>query len=104
MHNRYEREINQCQRPAIRLIQERDASPSSAMVLCVFDIIWPTEGGKEVEGSCPELVLTDGWYKIRAMCDSALARAARRGKIRIGAKIGCINAKVCPPLTILFLC
>ena len=91
---RYEREINQCQHPAIRLIQERDASPASAMVLCVFEINWPAESASEGSTACPEFVLTDGWYKIRARTDQALARAARKGKIRVGRKLGIIGARV----------
>ena len=43
---------------------------------------------------CPEFVLTDGWYKIRAKTDQALARAARKGKIRVGRKLGVIGARV----------
>jgi breast cancer 2 susceptibility protein len=89
---RYEREINHCERPAIRLIQERDASPSSAMILCVFDITWPDD--KKDSAVLPEFVLTDGWYKIRAKVDQALARAEKKGRIRIGAKLSIMGAKV----------
>jgi breast cancer 2 susceptibility protein len=92
--HRYEREINRCERPAIRLIQERDASPSSAMVLCVFEISWPS--GTRTDTVAPELVLTDGWYKIRAQTDVALARAVKKNKIRVGSKLEIIGAKVSP--------
>lgn len=92
MCHRYEREINRCERPAIRLIQERDASPSSAMVLCVFEISWPS--GTHAGTAAPELVLTDGWYKIRAQTDVALARAVKKHKVRVGSKLEIIGAKV----------
>lgn len=92
---RYEREINRCERPAIRLIQERDASSTSAMVLCVFDISWPDSKNSKADGVLPEFVLTDGWYKIRAQVDQALAKAASKGKIRIGTKLSIMGAKVC---------
>ncbi|PVF98238.1 hypothetical protein CPB86DRAFT_853393 [Serendipita vermifera] len=88
---RYEREVNRCQRPAIRLIQERDASPTSAMILCVFDITWSK--GKDGQ-TATELVLTDGWYKIRAILDSALARAVKKRKIRVGSKLEVVGAKL----------
>jgi len=92
--HRYEREINQCHHPAIRLIQERDASPASAMVLCVSEINWPAEGDSKGSTVCPEFVVTDGWYKIRARTDQALARGARKGNIRVGRKLGIIGARV----------
>ena len=64
------------------------------MVLCVFEINWPAEGDSEGSTACPEFVLTDGWYKIRAKVDQPLARAARKGKIRVGRKLGIIGARV----------
>jgi len=93
---RYEREINRCERPAVRLIQERDASPNAAMVLCVFAISWPS--GSPAEKVLPGLVLTDGWYKIRAQIDIALARAIKKRKIRVGSKLEIIGARVCGTL------
>lgn len=89
---RYEREINRCERPAVRLIQERDASPNSAMVLCVFEI--EDLSPKVPEGTLPNLVLTDGWYKIRARIDLTLATAVKNRKIRVGTKLEIIGAKV----------
>ena len=64
------------------------------MVLCVFEINWPSGGDSEENTACPEFVLTDGWYKIRAKTDQPLARAARKGKIRVGRKLGIIGARV----------
>lgn len=90
--NRYEREINRSHRPPVRLIQERDASANSAMVLCVFDIVWPP--GEVKEQSRPELVLTDGWYKIRAKIDASLSKAVSRRKVRVGTKLEIIGARL----------
>ena len=98
---RYECDINQCQHPAIRLIQERDASPASAMVLCVFEINWPAEGDLEGSTACPEFILMDWWYKICVRMDQALARAARKGKIQVGRKLGIIGAWVGCPQSVL---
>lgn len=89
---RYEREINRCQRPAIRLIQERDASPNAAMILCVFEISWPSESRSEK--AAPVLVLTDGWYKIRAQVDVALVRAIKKRRIRVGSKLEIVGARL----------
>lgn len=65
------------------------------MVLCVFDISWPESRNNKADGALPEFVLTDGWYKIRAQVDQALAKAANKGKIRIGTKLSIMGAKVC---------
>jgi breast cancer 2 susceptibility protein len=40
------------------------------------------------------LEVTDGWYRMRAQVDGPLARAVRRGAVRIGRKIGVVGAKV----------
>lgn len=42
----------------------------------------------------PELEITDGWYRLRATVDEALARAARKNILRVGRKIACSGAKV----------
>ena len=63
---RHEREMTQCKHPAIRLIQERDASPASTMVLCVFEINWPAEGDSEGSTACPGLFSRmDGIKSVR---------------------------------------
>ncbi|KAF9516595.1 hypothetical protein BS47DRAFT_1340741 [Hydnum rufescens UP504] len=86
---RYERDLNRTQRPVVRLIQERDASSSRPMVLCVSAIHWSEEVVTDAGSvpSHPKLELTDGWYRIRATVDAALARATRKKKIRLGTKI-----------------
>ncbi|CCO29828.1 Breast cancer type 2 susceptibility protein homolog AltName: Full=Fanconi anemia group D1 protein homolog [Rhizoctonia solani AG-1 IB] len=84
---RYEREINRAERPAIRRIQEHDASPSQPIVLCVSNV--QIENGGEVG-----IELTDGWYRIRATTDKALTRAAKKGKLAAGRKIAVAGARL----------
>ncbi|KAI6047891.1 hypothetical protein EDC04DRAFT_2555648 [Pisolithus marmoratus] len=94
---RYERDLNSSSRPPLRLIVTRDASVESPMVLCISNITWPNddinENGRPVS-SHPELEVTDGWYRLRARVDEPLARATRKGFIRIGRKIAIAAAKL----------
>jgi breast cancer 2 susceptibility protein len=66
---RYEREINRCQRSAIKKILEKDAASSRYMVLCVASIkgikTFDKKEGEEAENSNGFIELTDGWYSVR---------------------------------------
>ncbi|KAJ7193302.1 hypothetical protein GGX14DRAFT_505977 [Mycena pura] len=94
---RYERELNGGVRPPLRCIATQDAPASCPMVLCVSNITW-SEAGTTDDGlpipRHPELEVTDGWYRLRAQVDAPLARAVRRGVIRIGRKIGVVGARL----------
>lgn len=94
---RYERDLNGSTRPPLRLIVTRDASVESPMVLCISNITWPNgeadENGRPA-ALHPELEVTDGWYRIRARVDQPLARATRKGFLRIGRKIAVAAAKL----------
>ncbi|KAI0033970.1 hypothetical protein K488DRAFT_46526, partial [Vararia minispora EC-137] len=99
LHSSYERELNGGSRPPLRLITTQDVSSAMPTVLCVSDIIWnePTTGKDGVvELAHPELEVTDGWYRLRAKIDKPLARAVRKGMIRIGRKIGIVGANLTP--------
>lgn len=67
------------------------------MVLCVCGIApgedTVTENGEVIDG-LPTLDVTDGWYKLRATVDVALARAVKRGLIKSGTKLAMSGAKV----------
>jgi len=94
--HRYERELQGGSRPPFKLIAAGDSPPSSPMVLCISKVIW-MEGQRNSDGSVedlPELEITDGWYKLRAEVDAPLIRAIRKGVIRVGRKIGVVDAKV----------
>ncbi|WOO83816.1 Breast cancer type 2 susceptibility [Vanrija pseudolonga] len=94
---RYEREFGAAQRSIVRRIQEHDSSPSLPMILCVSGIHHPppaaNDDGEPVKQR-PYLVLTDGWYEIRAATDDCLARAILKGKIKIGRKLGISGARL----------
>jgi breast cancer 2 susceptibility protein len=95
--HRYEKELNRGARPALRLITAQDVSAGFHMILCVSGIVW-SESGIGNDGlplvPHPTLELTDGWYRLRTRVDEVLARAARRGVIRVGRKIAVSGASV----------
>lgn len=68
------------------------------MVICVSNIFWSspavTDEGVPIEPH-PELEVTDGWYRLRAQVDLPIARAVRKGVIRVGRKLGVAGARVC---------
>lgn len=73
---RYDREIDLCQRPALRKITELDEVPHRRMVLRIDKIF--------LENHNIELELTDGWYKIRTIVDKCIANAS---KLRVDSKL-----------------
>lgn len=79
---RYEREINNFQRPALRSILENDKPPSLHMVLCVASIKSSIENQ-----DLTVLEITDGWYSIDAQCDFYLSILIKQQKIYIGQKL-----------------
>ncbi|PPQ69780.1 hypothetical protein CVT26_014168 [Gymnopilus dilepis] len=94
---RYERELNTGIRPTLRKIATQDAPAAFPMVLCVSNVFWSergvTEDGLPIDPH-PELEVTDGWYRLRAQVDLPMARAVRKGVIRVGRKIGVAGARL----------
>ncbi|KAJ9575205.1 hypothetical protein L9F63_025846, partial [Diploptera punctata] len=100
---RYDREIDDCQRPAIRKILEHDDSPARRLVLCVARIIKLDKPG---ENEQYELELTDGWYGIITSVDQELMKRIHRGTVTIGTKLISYGAELvnceqaCSPLEV----
>ncbi|KAF9454198.1 hypothetical protein P691DRAFT_754960 [Macrolepiota fuliginosa MF-IS2] len=90
---RYERELNQAKRPALRLISTQDAPAACPLALCVSNIFW-LESGNSLGTTYPELEVTEGWYRLRAKIDAPMARAVKKGIIKIGRKIGVAGARL----------
>ncbi|XP_029670385.1 breast cancer type 2 susceptibility protein homolog isoform X3 [Formica exsecta] len=90
---RYDREIDQFQRSAIRRILEKDDVASKRMILCVSSIVEnnniSTEIGKSPRVGVPKwrIELTDGWYSIPICIDIGLVKSISTGKIREGTKL-----------------
>lgn len=104
---RYERETNMGQRSTLNRIIQHDSSAAQPMVLCVYKLELglpfpdPEHDDTSIEGPGrndtapqPLIVLTDGWYTIRAYFDDTLLLAVRRGRIRVGHKLQILGAKV----------
>ncbi|XP_076436133.1 uncharacterized protein LOC143275742 [Babylonia areolata] len=95
---RYDREVDGCQRSALKRIVERDDTPCRRLVLCVSGI-------NTVEGSdLSMLEVTDGWYCLPCKPDSALQAMIDRKKLEVGQKIVTSGAELagsqesCSPL------
>ena len=89
--------MNTGSRPPLRKICTQDAPASCPMILCVSGITW-SEGGMDEDGipvpPHPKLEVTDGWYCLRAQIDDSLARAVRKGVLRVGRKIAVAGMRV----------
>ncbi|XP_046381308.2 uncharacterized protein LOC124152419 isoform X2 [Haliotis rufescens] len=103
---RYDREVDRCQRSALKKIVERDDAACKRMVLCVSGIR-VTQSGPDTVGAGQCVVeLTDGWYCIKGQLDVGLAGLVASKKISVGQKI-CVSGaelagsqEACPPLEI----
>ncbi|KAJ2747427.1 hypothetical protein GGI20_000566 [Coemansia sp. BCRC 34301] len=83
---RYEREYVCGERSALKRVLEGDSSSQQLMVLCVASI--------HCTDNVAQAEVTDGWYGIRAMLDPVLARAASKGRLRVGDKIACAGLRM----------
>ncbi|KAJ8707792.1 hypothetical protein PYW07_011469 [Mythimna separata] len=85
---RYDKELYNAQRPALRKILEKDDVASKTLVLCVAGVFVDGVGvASATTTNNLELLLTDGWYCIKASIDKMLAQLVCQGKIVVGSKI-----------------
>lgn len=84
---RYDKELDGGKRPIFRRMVARDGPSTVPMVVCVSAIM-------EDENGEPMLEVTDGWYRLRAEIDAPLARAVKKGAIRVGRKLAICGARV----------
>ncbi|XP_038219961.1 breast cancer type 2 susceptibility protein-like [Zerene cesonia] len=86
---RYDRELYNVERPALRKILERDDVASKAMVLCVVGVYVDGVYVSRVSNLTDtiELLLTDGWYCIKASIDKYISKLIYDGKISVGMKL-----------------
>ncbi|CAG4978394.1 unnamed protein product [Colias eurytheme] len=86
---RYDRELYNVQRPALRKILERDDVASKSMVLCVVGVYVDGVYVSSVTSLTDtiELLLTDGWYCLKASIDKYISKLVYDGKISVGMKL-----------------
>ncbi|CAH0761925.1 unnamed protein product [Diatraea saccharalis] len=86
---RYDKELYNTERPALRKILEKDDVASKTLVLCVAAIYVDGVSVSSVVNLTAnvELLLTDGWYCVKSTIDKMLTKLVYDEKIRIGSKI-----------------
>ncbi|XP_028635574.1 breast cancer type 2 susceptibility protein [Grammomys surdaster] len=93
---RYDVEIDNSSRSALKKILERDDTAAKTLVLCVSDIISPSTNVSETSGDktsgedtnkVDTIELTDGWYAVRAQLDPPLLALVKSGRLTVGQKI-----------------
>ncbi|KAM5180567.1 breast cancer type 2 susceptibility protein [Mantella aurantiaca] len=88
---RYEVEIDKSRRSALRRIMERDDTAAKTLILCVSKgLSWGGSDKSELtdpKQSSAVIEVTDGWYGIKALLDTALTALLHRRRLFIGQKI-----------------
>ncbi|KAL8190923.1 UNVERIFIED_CONTAM: hypothetical protein K2H54_065832 [Gekko kuhli] len=110
---RYDVEVDKSHRSAIKRITERDDVAGKTLILCISKIISLSADVSQIcnKGTAVEnkreaavIEMTDGWYGIRAVLDSALQSLLCRDRLCVGQKIIVHGAELvgsqdaCPPL------
>nr|XP_043623524.1 protein BREAST CANCER SUSCEPTIBILITY 2 homolog B-like [Erigeron canadensis] len=102
---RYEREVNNGHRSALKRILEGDAHPSSPLVLCISSIhlkcdsetdtnVFSTSNATE-SSTVASVELTDGWYSVNGLLDELLLKQVVAGKLFVGQKLKVCGASLC---------
>ncbi|KAG1466856.1 hypothetical protein G6F46_002873 [Rhizopus delemar] len=91
---RYEREINQGHRPALKMILDQDDIAAKHMILVISNITEINTSLFYNTSSKYRLQLTDGWYQIPACIDLRMEHAITRNRLRIGYKLSISGARL----------
>ncbi|XP_028408531.1 breast cancer type 2 susceptibility protein homolog [Dendronephthya gigantea] len=99
---RYDREVDHCERSAVKKILEKDDCPSRSLVLCVASLdVTDIDEGERSKGNThikhveKIILMTDGWYSIRVMLDEYLQNLVKEKKIYVGQKLYIQGAELC---------
>ncbi|XP_050066992.1 breast cancer type 2 susceptibility protein-like isoform X19 [Aphis gossypii] len=85
---RYYREIEKCQRSALKKILEKDEATSKRIVLCVSKV------NKTNLAETYTIELTDGWYSVQGIIDYEMNMLLHKGIVKVGTKLIVYNAEL----------
>ncbi|CAH1710534.1 unnamed protein product [Aphis gossypii] len=85
---RYYREIEKCQRSALKKILEKDEATSKRIVLCVSKV------KKTNLAETYTIELTDGWYSVQGIIDYEMNMLLHKGIVKVGTKLIIYNAEL----------
>ncbi|XP_060865003.1 breast cancer type 2 susceptibility protein-like isoform X2 [Metopolophium dirhodum] len=85
---RYYREIEKCQRSALKKILEKDETTSKRIILCVSKV------NKTDLAETFTIELTDGWYSVQGIIDYEMNMLLHKGIIKVGTKLIIYNAEL----------
>ena len=99
---RYDIEVDNSHRSALKRIVERDDTPSRTLILLLSRIITKSNEQPPIPADSLEaeqatectvimcgtqVEVSDGWYGLRANIDAPLSELLRRGRLRVGQKL-----------------
>ncbi|NXA51689.1 BRCA2 protein, partial [Nothocercus julius] len=92
---RYDLEVDNSKRSAIKKIMEKDDTAGKTLILCISKIVSlntivsPSSNSKCVESKKEGAIIevTDGWYGIRALLDPPLKAFLHRRQLTVGQKV-----------------
>ena len=91
---RFQQEVLNGIRPAIRKIVNRDVAASKMMILAVCQILSSPKVGDDALPQSTVLELSDGWYSVRGCLDSKLSQFVKDGLITVGTKLLISSARL----------
>lgn len=91
LRHRHWREVERAERSCLKKIIEKDAHSARFVILMVAEIVVDAGG---ISGGGMYLVLSDGWYPIRAKVDGPLRALIASNKINVGHKLCICGAEL----------
>ncbi|XP_036360666.1 breast cancer type 2 susceptibility protein-like isoform X4 [Octopus sinensis] len=94
---RYDLEIDNCKRSALRKITERDDTPAKRMILCVSNVnkdLMKADMSSKIQNTEQCIEVTDGWYPLKMILDNQLMNLVANKKIRVGQKLCICKAEL----------
>jgi len=93
--SRFEKEVINGVRPAIRKILNRDIAASKMMILVVCRInSLPASKSDDPSKQSTIIELSDGWYSVRGCMDDIMSDFVNKGLIAVGTKLLVSNARL----------